>query len=69
MKIVFLTPDRIVDRRIVLEGMSLQKKGHTVSVVADLGKTADCDNTYPEISIINAVCGDPLLKTPIKPFV
>lgn len=77
MNIVFLTPDRIVDRRIVLEAESLRVKGHTPVIIADLGAEKTSDDSYPGISIVNALRGGPegrpthksiftLLKDPAK---
>jgi len=57
MNIVFLTPDRIVDRRIVLEAESLRMKGYTPCIIADLGAGKASDESYPGIPIVNALMG------------
>jgi glycosyltransferase involved in cell wall biosynthesis len=56
MKIVFLTPDTIVDRRIVLEAQSLVRQGHGTVIIADLGPQKDQDDSFLPVRIINAVC-------------
>lgn len=37
MKIVFLTPDTVIDRRIMLQAKSLARKGFEISIIADTG--------------------------------
>lgn len=76
MKIVFMTPDRIVDRRIILEALSLAQNGHSSSVIADLGPGCYSYVIHPNIKIINAVSpekssesGAFSLKDPIKKLV
>jgi len=77
MNIAFLTPDRIVDRRIVLEAQSLRARGHAPTIIADLGAGKASDDSYPGIPIVNALTGGPegtvtrrnlftLLKDPAK---
>jgi glycosyltransferase involved in cell wall biosynthesis len=55
MKIVFLTPDTTVDRRIVLEAQSLVRRGHSAVIIADLGPGKDQDETFLPVRIINAL--------------
>lgn len=57
MKMVFLTPDRSVDRRIILEAESIRSRGHEVVIIADLGAGKQDDRSYPGIRIINAIPG------------
>ncbi|MDQ7827040.1 MAG: glycosyltransferase [Candidatus Eremiobacteraeota bacterium] len=70
MKIVFLTPDTIVDRRIVLEARSLVARGHEAVILADLGAGRPEDPSYPGIAIKNVLAGVasglPALKDPLK---
>lgn len=62
--VVFLTPDRIVDRRIVLEGQSLAARGFNVTIVADLGSVVKDELTYPGVVLCNVLTtpgGNPVL--------
>lgn len=62
--VVFLTPDRVVDRRIVLEGQSLAARGCHVTVIADLGMVMRDEATYPGVTLCNVLAGaggDPAL--------
>ncbi len=53
--VVFLTPDRVVDRRIVLEGQSLAARGCHVTIIADLGAVMRDDTTYPGVTLCNVL--------------
>jgi len=55
--LVFLTLDRIVDRRIILEGQSLAARGCHVTVLADLGSVTKDDSTYPGVTLLNVLAG------------
>jgi glycosyltransferase involved in cell wall biosynthesis len=55
MKVVFLTPDHLVDRRIVLQAKSLGEGGHESVIIADLGSGKEEDRSYSYVSIVNAI--------------
>ena len=55
MKVVFLTPDHRVDRRIMLEALSLRERGHEPLIIADLGKGKEEDRSCHSVPIVNAI--------------